>query len=110
MAIDESTNEIEASILTADEVHDCETLPEPLSQIENDIEQVTGDGAYDTHDSYAAAIDKNAKPCFPPRKNATRSNPKDEAYRLRNHAVSQVGYHDLAYWKKKHNYHRRSLA
>ena len=42
--------------------------------------------------------------------NATRSDPKDDAYRLRNHAVSQVGYHNLAYWKKKHNYHRRTFA
>ena len=99
LAIYESSNEIEASLLTGYDVHDCVTLLELINQIKSDIEQVTGDGAYNTHGSYAVAIDKNAKPSFPSRKNATRSDPKDEAYRLRNHALSQVGYHDLAYWK-----------
>lgn len=110
LAIDESTNGIEAAMLTADDVHDSETLPNILNQIDGDVEQVTGDGAYDTHDSYQAAIDIGAKPCFPPRANATRRKATDEAWRLRNHAVSQVGYHDLKYWKNKNNYHRRSLS
>jgi len=110
LAIDESTNSIEAAMLTADDVHDCETLSNMLGQIDGDIDQVTGDGAYDTHDSYQAVIDVGAKPCFPPRVNATRNKATDEAWRLRNHAVSQVGYHDLKYWKKKNNYHRRSLS
>ena len=48
--------------------------------------------------------------CFPPRQNAIRHKATDEAHRLRNHAVLQVGYHNLKYWKKKNNYHRRSLA
>jgi len=39
-----------------------------------------------------------------------RHKATDEAHRLRNHAVSQVKYHDTAYWKQKNNYHRRSLA
>ena len=110
LAIDESTNDIEAVMLTADDVHDSETLPNMLNQIDGVVEQVTGDGAYDTHDSYQAAIDIGATPCFPPRVNATRHKATDEAWRLRNHALSQVGYHDLKRWKKKNNYHRRSLS
>ena len=54
-------------MLTADDVHDAETLQEMLKQIKGEIDQVTGDGAYDTHDSYQAAIDIGAKSCFPPR-------------------------------------------
>lgn len=57
LAIDESTNDVEAAMLTADDVHDSETLPNMLNQIEGDVGQVTGDGAYDTHDSYQAALD-----------------------------------------------------
>jgi len=110
LAVDDVSQSIQASLLTADDVHDCEVLPGLLDQIEQPIDQVTGDGAYDTHDAYASVIEKGASPCFPPRKNATRHNPTDEAYRLRNHAVSQVHYHSLKYWKKKHRYHRRSLA
>ena len=110
LALDESTNNIEATMLTADNVHDAETLPNMLDQITGDIKQVTGDGAYDAHDSYQATIDKGAKPCFRPRVNARRRQATDKAWRRRNHAVSQVGYHSLKYWKKKNKYHRRSLA
>ena len=106
LAIDESSHHIEAAMLTADDVHDAETLADMLSQIEGDIGQITGDGAYDTHDAYQAAMDVGATPCFPPRVNAKRNQATDE----RNHAVSQVYYHDLKYWKKKNQYHRRSLA
>jgi len=97
-------------MLTANDVHDSEPLPNLLDQITDPIDQVTGDGAYDTHDAYLTTIHSGADPCFPPRKNATRHKPSDEAWCLRNQAVSQVHYHSLKYWKKKHNYHRRSLA
>jgi len=110
LAVNEAEHSIEASVLTGDNVHDSETLPELLDQIINPIEQVTGDGAYDTFESYETTVNKGAKPCFPPRVNARRNKPINEGHRLRNHAVSQVKYHDLAYWKKKNNYHRRSLA
>lgn len=110
LAIDQNTHEIEACLLTADNVHDCEALPALLEQVETSIDQVTGDGAYDTHDAYECTINKGAKPCFPPRKNAVRHKASDEAHRLRNHAVSQVGYHDLKHWKEKNNYHQRSLS
>jgi len=110
LAIDQGTHDIEACLLTADTVHDCEVLPALLEQIDASIDQVTGDGAYDTHDAYECTINKGARPCFPPRKNAVRHKASDEAHRLRNHAVSQVGYHDLKFWKEKNNYHRRSLA
>lgn len=110
LSVNESSQNIEAAILTADHVHDSETLSDILNQVQAKIEQVTGDGAYDTHASYAAAINAEAKPCFPPRINAIRHPAKDEAWRLRNDAVSQVAYHSLTYWKKKNNYHRRSLS
>lgn len=110
LAIDQATHDIEAVVLTQNNVHDCEILPQMLDQIETPIDQVTGDGAYDTHDNYAAAINKNAIPCFPPRKNAQRHKATDEAWRLRNHAVSQVHYKGAKKWKQKSNYHRRSLA
>lgn len=96
--------------MTESNVHDSEALPFLLDQIDIDVSQITGDGAYDSHDSYEAALLKNAIPCFPPRINAIRNKPADEAWRLRNHAVSQVHYKGLKKWKQKTNYHRRSLA
>jgi len=110
LGIDEQNNAIEACVLTSDKVHDCKVLPDLLEQVDGPIDQVTGDGAYDTHCSYAATINKGAKPCFPPRITAARHQATDESYRLRNHAISQVEYHSLKHWKKKNNYHRRNLA
>jgi IS5 family transposase len=110
LSINEATHDIEAVVLTADNVHDCEVLPEMLKKIDQPIDQVTGDGAYDTHDNYAAVVEKNATPCFPPRKNAVWHKAIDEAWRLRNHAISQVRYRGSKKWKKKTNYHRRSMA
>ena len=110
LAINESRHTIEACLLTADNVHDSETVPELLKQIDSMIDQITGDGAYDTHDTYDATIKKGAKPCFPPRKNAARHKATDEAWRLRNHAVGRTKDWGLKKWKIKNNYHRRSLA
>lgn len=110
LGINAKTHDIEACLLTGDNVHDCQALPDLLTQIDETLEQVTGDGAYDTHDSYQLSIQHGAKPCFPPRKNAIRHKPSDEAWRLRNHAVSHQIYHGLADWKAKNNYHKRSLA
>lgn len=110
LGINEATHDIEACMLTADNVNDCEVLPNLLDQIPDTIGQVTGDGSYDTHDAYQATIHTGADPCFPPRENAVRHKPTDKAWCLRNQAVSQVNYHSLKYWKKKNNYHRRSLA
>jgi len=110
LGINEKTQDIEACILTGDDVHDSEALPGLLKQIDGNVLQVTGDGAYDTHDAYMATIGIGANPCFPPRENAVKHKPSDEGWRLRNHAVSQVKYHSLKYWKIKNSYHRRSLA
>jgi len=110
LGINEKSHGIEACILTGDNVHDNEVLPNIVDQVNDKIAQITGDGAYDSHESYVVALNAGAKPCFPPRVNARRHKATDEAWRLRNHAVSHMYYKGLADWKKENNYHRRSLA
>lgn len=68
------------SVLTGDNVHDSEALPRMLNQVEGNIDQVIGDGAYDTHECYQCAIHVGADPCFPPCKNASRHKPFDQAW------------------------------
>jgi hypothetical protein len=85
-------------------------LEELLDQIKLPLSQVTGGGAYDTHDCYEAAIEKRAIPCFPPRINAARHKPTDKSWKSRNRAIGQVRNKGLKKWKEKNNYHRRSLA
>jgi len=110
IAVNESTQDIVMAIVTEANVHDSEMLGQLLNGNKLNVAQVTGDGAYDTHDCYKAAIDIDAKPCFPPRINAARNKPTDEAWRLRNHAVGRVREKGLKKWKIKNNYHRRSLS
>jgi IS5 family transposase len=56
LALDESTGEILAVIPTSNDSADCEVLPMLLEQIEDDIEQVSADGAYDTRSCYSDAL------------------------------------------------------
>jgi len=111
IAVDEATQDIVMSVVSDANVHDSEVLGLLLpKKDEFNIDQVTGDGAYDSHDCYAATIKVGAKPCFPPRVNASRHKAIDEAWRLRNHAIGRVRDKGLKKWKQKNNYHRRSLA
>lgn len=110
IAVNEATQDIVMSVVTEATVHDSEVLHRLLKSNDINAEQITGDGAYDTHDCYKAAIDIGANPCFPPRANAARNKPTDEAWRLRNHAVGRVREKGLKKWKIKNNYHRRSLS
>lgn len=111
IAVDESSQDIVMSVISDSNVHDGEVL-DMLLPTDNAIciTQVTGDGAYDSHDCYMSAIKRRAKPCFPPRINASRHKAIDEAWRLRNHAIGHVRRKGLKKWKIKNDYHRRSLA
>ncbi len=111
IAVDESTQDIVMSVISDANVHNGEVLSLLLpSKGKLAVSQVTGDGAYDSHDCYLAAINIGAKPCFPPRENAARRKATDETWRLRNHAVGRVREKGLKKWKEKNNYHRRSLS
>jgi hypothetical protein len=112
LAVDETTGEILAAVVSSNDWGDCQILADLLDAIEGDIEQVSGDGAYDTTECYDTITDRGAKPAIPPRKNAVirhhgnrkaPSHPRDEALRsIRKHGRKQ--------WKQDSRYHRRSLA
>jgi len=60
LGVDEATLEILAAVVTANDVADCEVLPQLLDVVAEDIAQVTGDGAYDTKDCYDAIDQREA--------------------------------------------------
>ncbi len=70
LAVDANTHEIVATVVTDNDVGDCEVLPELLDQIEGDLNSVTGDGAYDTREDDEAIRKKKATALIPPRKGA----------------------------------------
>jgi transposase len=112
LGVDEATGEILAAVVTGNDTHDGEVLGDLLEQIEDDIEQVSADGAYDQESCYEDITARGAKPVIPPRKNAKiwqhgNSNapphPRDENLR-------QIRRRGRKKWKQAANYHRRSLA
>jgi hypothetical protein len=112
LAVDERTGEILTAVVSTHDWADSELLPDLLEPIEDDIEQVSGDGAYDTSACYAAITECEAKAAIPPRKNAViwqhgnckaAPHPRDEALRC----IRKLGRKQ---WKRATGYHRRSLS
>ncbi|EGU39835.1 transposase [Vibrio ichthyoenteri ATCC 700023] len=107
LAVDTDTHEIIATELSLSNVSDGEVLPSLLRQARRKIEEISGDGAYDTRLCYEAILIKQAAPLIPPREGATfreRGHP-------RNLAVGcQKLYGSNKHWKKKYGYHKRSLS
>jgi IS5 family transposase len=86
LALDEATGEILAVVASGKDTADCEVLSMLLEQIEGDLEQVSADGAYDTHSCYEAIRDRGAKAVIPPRKGAkiwVHGNTKAQPHRTR---------------------------
>lgn len=103
------------AVLTTNNVGDSEVFGELIDGIEEPIETMTGDGAYDTIDCYDTAECYGAKPIFPPRRGAKRRTNDESSLIPRNQAIGRItelGGDDEARkkWKQESCYHRRSLA
>jgi IS5 family transposase len=112
LGVDGENGEILGAVVTTNDVGDCEVLPDILEQIEQPIEQVSGDGGYDTKGCYDTISQRGAKAIIPPRSNAkiqqranteTQPHPRNENLRR----VNEVGRQQ---WKQETGYHRRSLS
>jgi len=106
LGVDEATGEIVAQVTTEREVTDDAVLPELLAHVEERIEQVTTDGAYDTFACYAAIVARAARPVIPPDVNA-KDHGTGSARDQTVHRVAEIG---RSAWKEESGYHRRSLA
>ena len=112
LAIDESNNQIIAVDVTGNDTGDCECFDKLICEIDCDIDQISGDGAYDTKDCYKKSLDVGAKGTFPPRKGARleqHGNSKLPALQRDEH-IREVRKVGLSEWKKNQNYHRRSIS
>ena len=112
LGVDSESGEILGAVVTTNDVADCQVLPDILEQIDQQIEQVSGDGGYDTKGCYDTISQRGARAIIPPRSNAkiqqhsntqTQSYPRDENLRR----IHQVGRKQ---WKLDSGYHRRSLS
>ena len=112
LGVDEARGEILAMVVTTNNVSDGEVLPDLLEQIEDEIEQVSADGAYDHKRSYDEIRKRNAKAAIPPRKGAKiwqHGNAKAERHN-RDENLRRIRQVGRKAWKREAGYHRRSLA
>lgn len=112
LGVDELTGEILAAVVTTNDVHDGEVLSDILDQVDDEIKQVTADGAYDHRHCYDEIAQRGAKAVISPRTDAViwqpgncnaPPHPRDENLRY-------IRRHGRKNWKRDFNYHRRSLA
>ena len=120
LAVDVNSGEIVASVLTDNDVHDADVMPEICAQIPDNIDACSGDGAYDTRQVRQALHERGIKQKIPPQKNAVPQSPLhpnkyDAALRERDEAIDEIdayGGDDIArkIWKAQTGYHKRSLS
>jgi IS5 family transposase len=112
LGVDETTGEILAAVVTTNNVSDGEVLPDIIDAIEDEIEQVSADGAYDQRQCYDTIRGRKAKAAIPPRKGAKiwqHGNSKAERHN-RDENLRRIRKAGRKAWKRESNYHRRSLA
>lgn len=118
IAMDASDQTILSATMTESVRLDGNYLPGLIDQVEDPIEQITGDGAYDKKNCYQIAHQRNAKPVFPPQHDACvqrNKRKKNPALRARDEVILYLGRgpdreQRLKEWKQANDYHKRSLV
>ena len=118
IAIDAGNQTILSAIMTESVRLDGNYLPTLIHKIEGEINQITGDGAYDKKGCYQAAYVRGAKAIFPPQHNARVQRnkiKKDPALNKRDAVIRFIQSGEdkgkqLKLWKEANNYPRRSLV
>lgn len=112
LAADEATGEIVAAVVTTNSFKDSQVLPDLLNQLDDQIKQISADGAYDSRNCYLLIGERKAQAAIPPQKRARiwqHGNSKNERL-LRDENLRRIRRVGRAAWKRESKYHRRSLA
>lgn len=114
LGVDEKTGLIHAQILTENGPGDGDSqqFTELLEQVESQVDRVSGDGAYDTHEIWSLLKEKGIEGIIPPQENAVYW--LDENGQLldigRNVVLQIIEQKGRKEWKQQSGYHRRSLS
>lgn len=112
LAVDEASGEILSGKLTGNDTHDGEMLFPLLGKVEESVRQLSGDGAYDSHDAYEKLRKQGIRTTIPPRRDARikrHGNAKGEKS-ARDEVLRSIRRLGRKRWKVESGYHRRSLA
>jgi hypothetical protein len=112
LGLDVKTGQVRAALMTHQEVDDASVLPGLLGQIPVDepIDTIGGDGAYDTKHCHAAIAVRGATPSIPPREGAQRWPERMLGASWRNEAIRDIARDGRREWNKRSGYHQRSLV
>ena len=112
LAVDESNSQIKSVVLSDNSFKDNELFEDLLTGIDDRINQVSADGAYDSRSCYNICKDKGIKLVVPPRKDAVierHGNCHDPPLPRDTH-IREIKKIGRKKWKEKHKYHRRSVS
>ena len=112
LGVDEATLEFVAVVVSTNSFKDSQLLPELLEQVEDELSQVSADGAYDSRNCYEAIREREARAAIPPQKRAKiwqHGNTKAKRH-LRDENLREIRKKGRREWKRESGYHRRSLA
>jgi IS5 family transposase len=110
--VDQATHEFVAVVVSTNDFKDSQLLPDLLAQVEDEVSQVSADGAYDSRNCYDAIRAREARAAIPPQKRAKiwqHGNTKRERH-IRDENLRAIRRQGRAAWKRESNYHQRSLA
>jgi len=112
LGIDESTKEIVASAVTTNDIKDSQVLGNWLEPVDEPINQVSADSAYDSFSLNQQILEQEAEPVIPPRKDAVERTENSQRPEIskRNQVVREIEEKGHPIWKQESSYHRRSLA
>ncbi|MGK5091330.1 transposase [Deltaproteobacteria bacterium TL4] len=99
------------SVVTTNDLKDSQVLEDLIDPIQESIDQVSADGAYDSLKIHEYLKQKGLHAVIPPQKNAVVQFPDTEdSPLLRDHHLQEIEQLGRDGWKLVHHYHRRSLA
>ncbi len=107
------SHEIIFNLTSDDSIGDVTLFKETFNYLPRTVKTVIMDGAGDTHTMYDLAEEQSVKLIAPPRKGSVYRIGADRTRRDQYiREIRRLGNNEDAFrtWKKKHGYHRRSLA
>lgn len=111
IGVDENSQLIVSALLTENNCGDNAKLPELLTQYKGRMDQVSADGAYDSHACFDEIARYGARATIP-----TQPNPRHKSKRwedlksVRDEVFWQIQEKGRKEWKQESGYHRRSLV
>ena len=112
LGVDQATMEFVAVVVSTNSFKDSQLLPDLLEQVDDELSQVSADGAYDSRNCYDAIREREARATIPPQKRARiwqHGNTKAERH-IRDENLRAIRKKGRREWKRESGYHRRSLA